>query len=68
MHLIEVPGNPAPLGAICGMLDTPDGARLRYARFPATGSPLKGTVTLLQGRAEFIEKYFEMVRDLRSRG
>ena len=28
----------------------------------------KGTVCLFQGRAEFIEKYFETVRDLRARG
>jgi lysophospholipase len=40
---------------------------LRYARWaPPQGR--KGTVCLFQGRAEFIEKYFETVRDLRARG
>ncbi|NBN65303.1 alpha/beta hydrolase [Pannonibacter tanglangensis] len=68
MLLTEVPGNPVPDGALAGFLDTSDGARLRYARFPATGSPLKGTVTVLQGRAEFIEKYFEVIRELQQRG
>jgi lysophospholipase len=40
---------------------------LRFARWaPPPGR--KGTVCLFQGRAEFIEKYFETVRDLRARG
>jgi lysophospholipase len=40
---------------------------LRYARWsPPAGR--KGTVCLFQGRAEFIEKYYETVADLRSRG
>ena len=28
----------------------------------------KGTVCIFPGRTEFIEKYFEVVRDLRARG
>ena len=48
-------------------LKTPDGVSLRFARWaPPPGR--KGTVCLFQGRAEFIEKYFETVRDLRARG
>ena len=40
---------------------------MRFARWaPPPGR--KGTVCLFQGRAEFIEKYFETVRDLRARG
>ena len=40
---------------------------LRFARFaPPPGR--KGTVCVFPGRAEFIEKYFEVVRDLRARG
>jgi lysophospholipase len=40
---------------------------LRFARWaPPAGR--KGTVCLFPGRAEFIEKYFETVRDLRARG
>src|SRR4029077_2524615 len=46
---------------------TPDGVSLRFARWlPPAGR--KGTVVILPGRAEWIEKYFETVRDLRSRG
>lgn len=68
MDLIAHPDNPLPEGAVSGFVRTRDGRNIRYARFPATGSPLKGTVTILQGRAEFIEKYFETARDLQRRG
>lgn len=66
--LVDVPANPQPPGATAGGCVTPDGVALRYAYWHATGSPLKGTVTILQGRAEFIEKYFETIADLRARG
>jgi lysophospholipase len=67
MTLVSIPANPVPEGAVTGTLKTPDGVTLRYARWaPPPGR--KGTVCLLQGRAEFIEKYFETVRDLRARG
>ena len=40
---------------------------MRFARWlPPAGR--KGTVVILQGRGEWIEKYFETVRDLRARG
>lgn len=67
MTLVSLPVNPVPEGAISGMLKTPDGVSLRFARWqPIKGR--KGTVCLLPGRTEFIEKYFEVVRDLRARG
>ena len=67
MRLISIPANPVPDDAATAMLQTPDGVLLRYARWaPPPGR--KGTVCLFQGRAEFIEKYFEVVRDLRARG
>src|SRR3981189_1717749 len=67
MRMIPIPANPVPEGAATAMLQTPDGVRLRYARWaPPPGR--KGTVCVFQGRAEFIEKYFEVVRDLRARG
>ncbi|MBZ8132720.1 alpha/beta hydrolase [Afifella sp. IM 167] len=50
------------------MVPTPDGKQLRAAWWPPQGQQRKGTVVLLQGRAEFIEKYFETVHDLRRRG
>jgi lysophospholipase len=67
MKLVSIPANPVPDNAVAGSIKTPDGVTLRYARFaPPPGR--KGTVVVLQGRAEFIEKYFETARDLRARG
>ncbi|HVZ51073.1 MAG TPA: alpha/beta hydrolase [Pseudolabrys sp.] len=67
MKLVSIPANPVPDHVVAGAIKTPDGVSLRFARFaPPAGR--KGTVLLLQGRAEFIEKYFETVRDLRARG
>lgn len=66
--LHETPDNPIPEGAAAEMLTTADGRRLRCARFPARGRPLKGTVIIIQGRNECIEKYFETARDLSERG
>lgn len=66
--LFETPDNPVPGGAVSGMLTIPDGKRIRYARFPATGRPLLGTVVIVPGRNDFIEKYFETIRDLGARG
>lgn len=68
MELYDHPDNPVLAGAICQQVTTPDGIRLRTARWMPDRGPLKGTVTLLQGRAEFIEKYYETVADLRARG
>jgi lysophospholipase len=45
-----------------------DGTKLRFARWEATRGPRRGTVCLFGGRGEFIEKYFEVVADLRRRG
>ena len=67
MNLVSIPANPVPDNVVAGTLKTPDGVSLRFARWaPPPGR--KGTVCLFQGRAEFIEKYFETVRDLRARG
>jgi len=66
-NLVSIPANPVPEGAVAGTLKTPDGVELRFARFaPPTGR--KGTLCLFQGRAEFIEKYFEVIADARARG
>jgi lysophospholipase len=67
MTLISIPANPVPDDVVSGTIKTPDGAELRFARFaPPAGR--KGTVCVFTGRGEFIEKYFETVRDLRERG
>ena len=41
---------------------------VRTAVWPSLDPHPKGTVCLLQGRAEFAEKYYEVIRDLRKRG
>ena len=67
MKFISIPANPVPDHGMAGTIKTPDGVTLRYGRWePPPGR--KGTVVVLQGRAEYIEKYFETVRDLRARG
>ena len=67
MKLVSIPANPVPEGAVSGMLKTADGVQIRFARFaPPAGR--RGTVCVFPGRTEWIEKYFETVRDLRSRG
>ena len=67
MSLVDIPANPVPEGAVSGTFKTRDGVEIRYARWPPPPGR-KGTVCVFQGRAEFIEKYFETVRDLRERG
>ena len=60
--------NPIPHDAHAGTTATPDGALLRHAYWRTVKPPCKGTVVLLHGRAEFIEKYFETVTHLREAG
>jgi lysophospholipase len=67
VKLVSIPANPVPEGAVVVDLRTPDGVSLRAARWPPPPGR-KGTVCLFQGRTECIEKYFEVVRDLRARG
>jgi len=58
-----------PAGGEVDILHTPDGVDIRVARWatPTTNSA-RGTVLLLQGYTEFIEKYYEVVDELQARG
>jgi lysophospholipase len=67
MQLAATPDNPIPPGAAVAMARAVDGVELRTARWVPT-TALRGTVAILQGRSEFIEKYFELVGDLLARG
>ena len=67
MKLFASPNNPIPDSAVCGEIEARDGVQLRFARFPAK-APNRGTVCLFTGRAEQIEKYFEVIEELRGRG
>jgi len=67
MRLVSTPFNPTPPGAILHPVRTADGVQLRTARWtPPQG--VRGTVAILSGRAEFIEKYYETIRNLLDRG
>lgn len=66
MELILTPDNPAPPGATAAAIRAVDGLRLRAVRWHPEGAS-RGTVVIAQGRAEFVEKYFETVRELLAR-
>ncbi|HET7716854.1 MAG TPA: alpha/beta hydrolase [Bauldia sp.] len=68
MDLFGIESNPVPDGAVVGYILTSDGVRLRTAHWRPTARRTLGTVCILQGRAESIERYFETVGDLRRRG
>ena len=67
MALASTFDNPIPPGGVEEDIRAADGVRLRTARW-TPGSSHRGTVAVLTGRCEFIEKYFEVVKDLLSRG
>ncbi len=67
MELIVTPDNPAPPGGVCSNVRTSDRVVLRVARWHPEGQA-RGTIVLAQGRAEFIEKYFETIGELLARG
>lgn len=62
------PGNPAPGNYTAGYFTGHRGARLRYGLFRSECSPAVGTIVLLHGRNECIEKYFETIRDFNAMG
>lgn len=66
--LYPTAGNPLPDGATAGFMTAHDGVKIRYALFRSPQPEAKGTVVLLQGRNESIEKYFETIGDLTARG
>ncbi len=68
MTLVSLAKNPVPSGAVSGDFAGYDGAPLRFARWNATRGPARGTVCVFSGRGEYIEKYFEVIADLRRRG
>jgi lysophospholipase len=67
MTLHAIPANPVPEGAVTGQITTVDGVALRYARWNPN-APRRGTVCVFTGRGDMIEKYFEVVEELRRRG
>jgi len=68
-EFVDVPGNPRPDGAELVWFTGTGGRTLRacMAPSPRAGSA-RGTVIICPGRTEFIEKYFEVARELQVRG
>ncbi|MGH6936295.1 MAG: alpha/beta hydrolase, partial [Methylocella sp.] len=66
MELCTISGNPVPPGAVVLAIAARDKWNLRAARW-SCGADCAGTIAILPGRAEFIEKYFEVIGELLSR-
>jgi len=67
-ELFAHPDYPLPGHARAWFATTRDGAKLRFASWRPTVRAVRGTVVVIQGRAEFIERYSETVAELRRRG
>lgn len=66
---VEIEGNPPPVGAEVKWLEGASGRRLRMCVAPGlAGKSARGTVIVCPGRTEFIEKYFEVGRELQDMG
>ncbi|MBL8538103.1 MAG: alpha/beta fold hydrolase [Hyphomonadaceae bacterium] len=67
MAFVSAPGGDIPEGAEEHWLEGRGGVKLRVLTAPARGAP-RGSVIVAPGRTEFIEKYFEVIRELQARG
>jgi lysophospholipase len=67
MAFVRVPGNDAPEGAEEHWLEGRGGVKVRVVSAPSIGVA-RGSVIVAPGRTEFIEKYFEVMRELQARG
>ena len=67
MSFVETLADPAPESAVVDFLSAADGTRYRVAHFGAENAT-RGTVVIMNGRTEFVEKYFEVIGDLLARG
>lgn len=66
MELYPTPENPLPPGAECLMVVTRDKLKLRVMRAVPAGA--RGTVIVIGGRGDYVERYFETMRELMDRG
>ncbi len=68
-EFVLIPGNPAPEGATPVWFEGASGLSLRGCIVPALDvTRPRGTVIVCPGRTEFIEKYFEVARELQTMG
>lgn len=68
MAFVRVPGNEPPEGAEEHWLEGRGGVKVRVLTAPSTRGEPRGSVIVAPGRTEFIEKYFEVIRELQVRG
>ncbi len=66
MKLYPTLENRLPEGGLCHDVTTSDGVHLRA--FSARQTHAKATIFILNGRAEYIERYFETINDMVQRG
>lgn len=73
--LVIIPGNPPPQGAEVIWYEGRNGSKLRMLYAPAAangpksdGAEARALAIVCPGRTEFIEKYFEVARDLQAKG
>jgi lysophospholipase len=66
MKIHSTPENQAPAGAMCHDVTTSDGVHLRAV--VARVIKAKGTIFILNGRADFCERYFEFMKEMLGRG
>jgi len=66
MKVFSIPQNPAPPGGVVSTVHTRDHWSLRAAHWRCA-SDCVGTIAILPGFSEFIEKYFEVIGELLSR-
>ncbi|MCA1406016.1 alpha/beta hydrolase [Ensifer sp. IC3342] len=66
--LYTMPDNPIPGKYAAGFFDGVGNRKIRYAVFKTEASVARGTIVLLPGRNEAIEKYFETIADLTAAG
>ncbi|MEM7214444.1 MAG: alpha/beta hydrolase [Pseudomonadota bacterium] len=62
------PYRPMPGEPVSGLIETGKGVMVRYALWRLSASSRKGTVIVLQGRSEYIEKQYELISDLLDNG
>lgn len=68
MAFVRVPGNEPPEGAEEHWLEGRGGVKVRVLTAPSTRGDARGSIIVAPGRTEFIEKYFEVIRELQARG
>ena len=68
MYLRNLENHPDLADGHCQAITAFDGVQIRTAHWPSRAPHPKGTVCIVQGRSEFIEKYYEVITELRQRG